>query len=98
MTIKADPEESGRKTSFRSLSTKVCVIRSVLLFENIASVIFVSSLSISVNTKLRSIMDVSASSFTVTSLIALATVGASSTGLTFTAIVSSTVRLLDVAR
>ena len=52
----------------------------------------------SVKTKLRSISLLDASSLTVTSLIALATVGASSTALTVTTNASSTVLPLDVAR
>ena len=74
------------------------VTSAVLLFDKTVGVISASSLSISVNTKLRMISLLEASSFTVKSLIALATVGASSIGLTFTTIVSSTVKLFEVAR
>ena len=74
------------------------VTSAVLLFDKTIGVISASLLSISVKTKLRSISLLEASSFTVKSLIALATVGPSSTGLTFTIIVSSTVKLFEVAR
>ena len=74
------------------------VISELLLLLKTLGVISGSLLSISVNTKLRSIVLLDASSLTVISSIKFATVGPSSTGLTVTTMVSSTVKPFEVAR
>ena len=70
----------------------------VLLLTNTDLTIEVGSLSISVKILVKSMTVLAASSSTLTSVIGLRTVGASSTGLTVTRKVSSTVLPLDVPR
>ncbi len=69
-----------------------------LLLTNTDLTIEVGSLSMSVKILVKSMTVLAASSLTLTSVMGLMTVGASSTGLTVTRKVSSTVLPLDVPR
>ncbi len=76
----------------------VAVTNPGLLLTNTDLTIEVGSLSISVKILVKSMTVLAASSLTLTSVMGLMTVGASSTGLTVTRKVLSTVLPLDVPR